>query len=155
MKEVRTYYVQDGNTVRQLTQPLPDRHTLEREKKQEALRQKRIRERRHAAIMRRRRLQTLYLTMAVAAVFGLFVGYVQLQTDITTRMNHVAQLEDEISSVKAENNAAESRINTSTNLNSVKAAAVNELGMNYASSDQIVYYDMERTDYMSQYKDIP
>lgn len=155
MSEVRTYYVQDGNTVRQVVQPLPNRETRERERRQEALRERRIRERRHAAMMRRHRMNVMYLTLAVVAVCGLFVGYVQLQNDITTRMNHVAQLEDEISTVKAENSAAESRINTATNLNDVKNAAVNELGMVYAASDQIVYYDMERTDYMNQYHEIP
>ena len=154
MREVKTYYIQDGNTVRYTTaEPLPDRQTREREKRQEALRQRRIRERKRAAAMRRHRLHTFYLTMAV--VCALFVGYVQLQTDNTTRMEHVAQLEDEISSLKAENSAAQSRIDTATNLNAIKAAAVNELGMGYASSDQIVYYDMDRTDYMSQYHEIP
>ena len=156
MREVKTYYIQDGNTVRYTTaEPLPDRQTREREKRQEALRQRRIRERKRAAAMRRHRLHTFYLTMAVVAVCALFVGYVQLQTDTTTRMEHVAQLEDEISSLKAENSAAQSRIDTATNLNAIKAAAVNELGMGYASSDQIVYYDMARTDYMSQYHEIP
>ena len=82
MREVKTYYIQDGNTVRYTTaQPLPDRQTREREKQQEALRQRRIRERKRAAAMRRHRLHTLYLTLAVVAVCALFVGYVQLQTD--------------------------------------------------------------------------
>ena len=31
MTEVKTYYYTDGNTVRQVEQPLPDRHTRERE----------------------------------------------------------------------------------------------------------------------------
>lgn len=155
MKEARTYYIQDGNTVRKVAEPLPNRETRERERRQEALRERRIRERKHAAMMRRHRLHVMYLTLAVVTICGLFVGYVQLQTDITTRMNHVAQLEDEISTVKAENSATESRIDTTTNLNNVKAAAVNELGMVYAGNDQIVYYDMERTDYMNQYHEIP
>lgn len=120
MKEVRTYYIQEGNTVRQVAEPLPNRETREREKRQEELREKRLRQRRHAAMMRRHRIHVMYLTLAVIAACGLFVGYVQLQNDITTRMNHVAQLEDEISTVKAENSATESRIDTTTNLNAVK-----------------------------------
>ncbi len=155
MAEYRTYYVQDGNTVRKVAEPLPDRQTRERERRQEELRQRRIRERRHAAAMRRHRLYTAYLVCAIMAVCGLFVGYVHLQTDITTRMNHVAALESEIADLKAENSATQSRIDTNTNLNAVKAAATAELGMNYANQDQIVYYDMERTDYMSQYYNIP
>ena len=30
MTEVKTYYYTDGNTVRQVEQPLPDRHTRDR-----------------------------------------------------------------------------------------------------------------------------
>lgn len=45
MKEVRTYYIQEGNTVRQVAEPLPNRETREREKRQEELREKRLRQR--------------------------------------------------------------------------------------------------------------
>ena len=54
-----------------------------------------------------------------------------------------------------QNSETQSRIDTSTNLGDVKAAAMNQLGMVYANADQIVYYNMENNDYMSQYHKIP
>ena len=40
-------------------------------------------------------------------------------------------------------------------LNHVNDVAVNQLGMVYASSDQIMYYEIANDDYMNQYSDIP
>ena len=34
-------------------------------------------------------------------------------------------------------------------------AAINRLGMKYASQDQIVYYSIDKNNYMDQYNDIP
>ena len=70
-------------------------------------------------------------------------------------MNHVAELESELSKVNADNKAAESRIATTTNLSEIKDKAINDLGMVYATSNQIVYYSVDGSDYMSQYHDIP
>ena len=44
---------------------------------------------------------------------------------------------------------------TTTNLSEIKDKAINELGMVYATSNQIVYYSVDGSDYMSQYHDIP
>ena len=93
--------------------------------------------------------------MAVVVTCFMLVGYVALQTNVTTRMNHIAELETELSTMKADNKAAESRIATTTNLTEIKDKAINELGMVYATSNQIVYYSVDGSDYMSQYQDIP
>ena len=156
MNEIRTFYYEEGNTVRRVQEAAPEiitRREQERKEKQE--RRRRSQARRKAAAMRRNKIYTAYLATAVIVLCGLFVGYVNLQTSITTTMGNISTLEGQISELKADNNATESHINTSTNLNDVKTAAINNLGMVYAGSDQIVYYDMENTDYMSQYNDIP
>ena len=93
--------------------------------------------------------------MAVILTCVMLVGYVALQTNVTTRMNHIANLENELSTIKADNKAAESRIATTTNLTDIKEKAIKELGMVYATSSQIVYYNVDDSDYMSQYHDIP
>ena len=36
-----------------------------------------------------------------------------------------------------------------------KRQAINRLGMKYASQDQIVYYSVDKNNYMDQYSDIP
>ena len=93
--------------------------------------------------------------MAIIFCVCFFVGYIYLQTQVTERTNRVAQLETQISALKADNGAAEARINTSANLSNVRNTALNELGMVYANADQIVYYDMETKDHMNQYSKIP
>ena len=70
-------------------------------------------------------------------------------------MNHIANLQEEVTALKADNSATQSRIATTTNLNSIKNKALNELGMVYASQDQIVYYNINDEDYMNQYNNIP
>ena len=40
-------------------------------------------------------------------------------------------------------------------LNAIKDAAINRLGMKSATQDQIVYYSVDNNNYMDQYNDIP
>ncbi len=40
-------------------------------------------------------------------------------------------------------------------LNYIKDVAINELGMSYATEDQIVYFSVENNNFMDQYSDIP
>ena len=155
MTEVKTYYYTEGNTVRQVGEALPDRYTRERERREEQEKRRRRQRRKHQTIMRRKRLYAIYISSVVVAVCALFVGYVNLTNSITTHMNNISQLEQNISDLKASNSATESRIASATNLGEIKATAMNQLGMVYANADQIVYYNMESSDYMSQYHNIP
>ena len=155
MTEVKTYYYTEGNTVRQVAQPLPDRHTREREIREERERRKRQERRKMQRMMRKKRIYSMCVAMVAATVVGLFVGYINLTNSITTHMDNISALEQNISDLKASNSATESRIASQTNLGEIKAVAVNEMGMVYANADQIVYYDMESSDYMNQYHNIP
>lgn len=162
MQELQTYYYNQGNAVRKTevysarpARSLPTREQREREKREEALRRQRITDRRRVAALRKNRLLTGYMIVAVILTCTMLVGYVSLQTNVSTRMNHVAELENELSKVNADNKAAESRIATTTNLSEIKDKAINDLGMVYATSNQIVYYNVDGSDYMSQYHDIP
>lgn len=155
MTEVKTYYYTEGNTVRQVAQPLPDRHTREREIREEREKRKRQERRKMQRMMRKKRIYSMYVAMVAATVVGLFVGYINLTNSITTHMDNISALEQNISDLKASNSATESRIASQTNLGEIKTAAINEMGMVYANADQIVYYDMESSDYMNQYHNIP
>ena len=161
MQELQTYYYNQGNAVRKEevyvrpARSLPTRQQREREKREEAIRRQKITDRRRAAELRKNRLLAGYMIVAVILIGAMLVGYVALQTNVSNRMNHVAELENELSKVNADNKAAESRIATTTNLSEIKEKAINELGMVYATSSQIVYYNIDGSDYMSQYHDIP
>ena len=60
-----------------------------------------------------------------------------------------------VNEMKDDNDARYKQITTSVDLNAIKDAAINRLGMKYASQDQIVYYSVDKNNYMDQYSDIP
>ena len=165
MRQLQTYYYNQGNAVRKEVDPyaqpyrpvrvLPTREQREREKREDAIRRQKITDRKRAAALRKNRLLTGYMIVAVILTCVMLVGYVTLQTNVTTRMSRIADLENELSTLNADNSAAESRIATTTNLSDIKDKAINDLGMVYATSSQIVYYSVDGSDYMSQYQDIP
>ena len=149
----------DGNTVRRM-EAMPD-YRKERRDRQEREREEELRKRRRAAArnqekaLRMSKSYVVFLTMAVT-VFGVFCGaYIKLQSDVTARMKAIASLESQVTDLKADNDEAYKRINTAVDLDAIKAKAIDELGMFYATQDQIVYYSVDKTDYMNQYNEIP
>ncbi len=154
MARVQTVYIEEGNAVRKLNPEVEYEEYLERRRQEEERRQRDIR---RAKIHRQKvkKVTSVYATMAIVFCVCFFVGYIYLQTQVTERTDNIAKLETQISTLKADNGAAEARINTAANLSNVRNTALNELGMVYANADQIVYYDMETTDYMNQFSKIP
>ena len=96
-----------------------------------------------------------FLTACVAASALVSVSLIQIRSNVTQQMNEVAALESRINDMKADNDARYKQITTSVDLNAIKDAAINRLGMKYASQDQIVYYSIDKNNYMDQYNDIP
>lgn len=158
-KEVRNQYYIDGNTVRR-TETAPDyrrerEERIRREREQEEKRRQRAVRRNQERAMRMGKSYVAFMTMAVL-VFAAFSGmYIRIQSDVTARMKTIASLESQIADVKADNDEALKRINTSTNLESIRNIAITELGMSYAKEAQIIYYSVEDDDYMNQYSEIP
>lgn len=159
--ETSGYYTQ-GNAARQVEvmPAMPDyreeqrRHKQELEEKEQRRQKRELRQAKERALRANRRY-AIFLTMGVA-IFGLFAGtYINIQSDITARMKTISILESQIADLKAENDEAYKRINTAIDLDAIKSTAINELGMFYATQDQIVYYTVENDDYMNQYIQIP
>lgn len=95
--------------------------------------------------------------LAVAAVMALIVcvNYVQLQSRITSRSKNITAMQEELAELREENNTKYNAVMDSVNLEEIRDKAQNELGMVYASPEQIVEYDNPATDYVKQYEDIP
>lgn len=93
----------------------------------------------------------------IAAVCTLYfcVSYLQLQSSIAARLNHIEALEASIEKKKADNDALETRINTSIDLDNIYKIATEELGMVYANKDQVRMYNKTESEYVRQYEDIP
>lgn len=154
MARIQTVYIEEGNTLREVQtdydyEEYKRRKQLEEERRQrEARKAKRLR-------ARRKKIMSINATFAILFCVVFFVGYIYLQTKVSERTDNIAELETQISALKADNGAAEARINTSANLANVRNTALNELGMVYAGADKIVYYDMETSDSMNQYNKVP
>ena len=131
-----TYYI-NGNAVRELDEAAPVRRPQKSTRELEEIRRKK--NRRTSA----RRNQERALSMNRA-----FVAFL-------TACVAASALESQINDMKADNDARYKQITTSVDLNAIKDAAINRLGMKYASQDQIVYYSVDKNNYMDQYSDIP
>lgn len=153
----QAYYVQ-GNVVRQ-AEPAPQEP--KRRVRQDIENDKKKRLRQNAA--RRNRERAMYMGkgyvafLSVCVVLSAFaaVTYINLQSSISHRMRSIAALEAQVAEMKADNDALDKRLTTSVDLNEIKRIAMDEMGMQYATEDQIVYYTIENNNYMDQYRDIP
>ncbi len=145
------------NTVRRLEGEPEERRRkqLEKERKERQKKNRRVARRNQEKALRMSMGYVSFCTMAVLISCVVCVTYIQLQSDITSRMKHISTLESQITDLKADNDAAIKRIDLSTDLEDVKYKAIHELGMKYAGPGQIVYYTVEDSDYMNQYSDIP
>ena len=127
----------------------------EREREIELRNRKRAARRNQERALRMSKSYVAFLTMAVM-VFGIFTGaYIHIQSEMTARMNQISSLESQIADLKADNDEAYKRINTSVDLDSIRNTAMTEYGMSYAKESQIVYYTVNDDDYMNQYSEIP
>lgn len=153
----RNYFV-DGNTVRELeAQPLP----RERRKNREELEQIRRRKNRRNAARRNReramfmsRGQVVFLSLCVFVSVMAAASFIQIQSQLSHRMREIAALESRVTDLKADNDARYKSVTTSVDLDHVKDVAINELGMSYATEDQVIYYSVDKNNFMDQYQDI-
>ena len=95
--------------------------------------------------------------LAAACICTLYicVSYLHLQSGITARMHNIEHLEAQLEKMKTENDALETSINSSIDLNKIYEIATTELGMVYARRDQVLLYDKTESEYVRQYEDIP
>lgn len=144
---VRPEYV-TGTAARQFA--VPERPIVKQEK-------------RHTVTTRRNQEKALpmdlpyviLLTFAAICTLYLCVNYLQLQSTVAARLNHIEALEKSIETLKADNDALETRINTSVDLDYVYQVATEELGMVYANKNQVRLYNRTESEYVRQYEDIP
>ena len=95
--------------------------------------------------------------LALSAVISVLicVNYLKLQSEYTALQKQATGLEVNLSQLKLDNDEEYNRIMAGVDMEHVKEVAMDELGMVYASLDQIVTYDAADRDYVKQYQDIP
>lgn len=96
----------------------------------------------------------LFLTMAMAATGFILIGYIWIQSEITTSIKTISSLENQVNNLKLENDETLSRIESSVDMEEIRRIAITELGMTYAQEGQIVEIPDEGSDYVRQYAEI-
>ena len=92
---------------------------------------------------------TFLMGALIACAFCL-VNYIQMQSELTTKITEVSRMESELNSLKLSNDEEYSRITSNINLEEVKRIAIGELGMTYAAEGQVITYASSSNDYMRQ-----
>lgn len=94
--------------------------------------------------------RVVFMMALIAAMTAALIGYIKLQTDVTASQQEIAELESELSEMKAENDADYNEINDSISLEEIRKRAINELGMKYADRDQVIIYSGSEKDSVHQ-----
>jgi len=96
----------------------------------------------------------LFLVAALTFAVMTLCSYIELQSDITNTVKSISQLETDYNNLKLSNDEEYNRINSSIDMEEIKAIAIGELGMTYAREGQIVIVEDSETDYVRQTGDL-
>ena len=156
IKNQRAYSGATGNTYEygSAARQLNAQPAIKTKESEEAREQRRARQRQ---IRRNNKINLMYTMMVAsvaAVVFFICYQYLNVQSAIKTNSQTVVELQNQLNSLKAENNSHESEINASIDYDAIYDTAVNELGMVYPSRSQVIGYDSKESEYVKQYKDI-
>ena len=141
-----------GNTV---AKPVyePDRERVRRQRPQKKASSQVRRNRKQA--MHMNAAYVIFLTVAAIAVLIICINYIRLQSTITEHSKSITAMQEELANLREENTTRENAVLDSVNLDEVRERAQNDLGMVYATPDQIVTYEDPATDYVRQFENIP
>lgn len=147
IREDRIYI--DGNTARKLQSIPVDRNRTQNDQ----IRRQQVKRQHRVAPMNLG--YVFFMMLATLVVCVVLIGYVELQADITNRINHISKLESQLNDLKLANDEEYTKIMSSVDLEEIKRIAIEELGMKYAKDGQVITYSGEGNDYVRQYKEIP
>ena len=150
-RDQRQFYVY-GNTVRQ-AEPVPARAPKTRPAQPK-------RTSRQVAKNRNRAMSispayAVFLTVAAVCAVLICVLYLNLQSDVVSRSEHVTALQEELADLTEANDTKYNAAADSVNLETVREKAMNEMGMVYASEGTVIEYDRPAQEYVKQYSEIP
>lgn len=97
----------------------------------------------------------IFLALISVVTVGMCVYYLNLKTKADRQVRANASLRSELMTLRAENDALYADIEHSVNLYKVRQEAMDTYGMNYATQDQIVWYNKSDSGYVRQYQSIP
>lgn len=142
-------YYDDGNTVRK------KKHIYDDYEFQEEIPKAKPRD---VRALRAQGLSMAYGFFLVVMAMVLLVGcimYLNLRNDITAQQKTIAGMEKELGTLRQKNDEELDRIEGAIDMEEIKRIAMDELGMTYPQSGQVVDIEEGAGDYVRQYQDIP
>lgn len=97
----------------------------------------------------------VFLAFSVIATLFSCTLMLSMQAKVSAQNDSIMALQSELETLTDENNAYETRINNSVDLEQIRETAINRLGMVYPTEGQVVYYNLTQSDYVRQYRDVP
>ena len=94
----------------------------------------------------------VFLMIASIAVLFSCIHYLQLKSELTYKMQTVANLESELEELRNYNDAYENEVLNSVNLEEIKQRALGKLGMKYPDAEHVQEYDANSKGYVRQYQ---
>lgn len=153
-----TYYTEGSAVRKQYVEPdyeIPEQEEPRREyglpsyaKVRKAKEQKGLRFSMHPVF-------AVFLGAAVVATLLACCKVLSMQSEVTNQSDTITILQAQVEALEEDNNAYETRIQNSVNLDEIRDIAINQLGMVYPTEGQVVYYDLTESDYVRQYQDVP
>lgn len=161
----------DGNTVRKV-QEVPTRREYHQPKRsarkkqarpalgpgQELTRQgkslSREAQRNRAKANNMNRNFAIFLGVLGVVVVFCSINYLRLKTECTSKRSQVASLESQLAELKEDNDAYESQVTSSEDLERIKKVAIGRLGMKYPSNQQTETYTTEGGSFVRQYQEV-
>lgn len=108
----------------------------------------------HKKEMWRRRKIVWILSLFVSIVLILCTTIITMELQLKEREQRVASLQAEVLELRKENQEAEKRLTQRNDFAWVMEEAI-KLGMSRATADRVIYYSVDKIDYMEQYESIP
>ena len=152
----------DGNTVRKV-QEVPERreyrqpeHSVRKNKakpEQTKPLSKAARRNRAKANNMNRNFAIFLAALGILIVFC-SINYLKLKTECTSKRSQLATLESQLAELKEDNDAYESQVTSSVDLERIRKIAIGRLGMKYPSNQQTETYATEGGSYVRQYQDV-
>lgn len=100
-------------------------------------------------------LYVSFLVVAIAILGFTLINYVKLQAEITAVNDRISVKETTLNDLTLANDDEYSKMVNEIDIDNIRKIAIEELGMVYATEDQVIKYTRENSDYVRQLADIP
>lgn len=96
----------------------------------------------------------LFMTIALIAVAYSLISYINLQSEIASMNENISVYEARLNNLTLANDDEYSKIFNTVDFDYIRTVAIEELGMTYATEDQIISYERNNSDYVRQVNDL-